>query len=97
MCSRSNPDLSFEIYPANENPLVLAVFAKKTENAYRIAYFLAKETKGEVLNDADETAPLTHLVDKMGDFNLEERLSLADHSVWRKSTEENPYPNLNSL
>ena len=95
MRSRSNPDLHFEIYPIQENPLVIGVSSQKEENVYRIAYFLAKETNGKVINENNEALPLESLKEKMGDFNLAERLLLADKSIWREATEENPYPNLN--
>lgn len=96
MRSRNNADVHFEISPVNENPLVLKVASEKPENVYRIAYFLAKETNGEVINEKNETVLRDSLKEKVGDFNLEERLLLADKSIWRKATEENPYPNFNN-
>ena len=96
MTSRQNSNLSFEIRPTIEDPLILQVSSEKAENANIIAYFLARETKGEILNDSNEIISLTSLIEKMGDFNLQERLSLADKSIWRKTTEANPYPNLNN-
>ena len=96
MTSRQNSNLSFEIRPTDEDPLILEVSSEKAENANIIAYFLARETKGEILNDSNEIISLSSLIEKMGDFNLQERLSLADKSIWRKTTEANPYPNLNN-
>ena len=96
MTSRQNSDLSFEIRQINKEPLILEVTSEKAENANIIAYFLARETKGEILNDSNEIISLTSLIEKMGDFNLQERLTLADKSIWRKTTEGNPYPNLNN-
>ncbi|MEW7280375.1 hypothetical protein ABW636_17425 [Aquimarina sp. 2201CG1-2-11] len=94
MRSRNNSDVHFEISPVNENPLILEVTSEKAENVYRIAYFLAKETNGEVINEKNEIIYLNSLIENMGDFNLQERLILAEKSIWRKATEENPYPNL---
>lgn len=96
MTSRQYSDLSFEIRPINEDPLILEVSSEKAENANIVAYFLARETKGEILNESNEIISLNCLIEKMGDFNLQERLSLADKSIWRKTTEANPYPNLNN-
>ena len=95
MRSRTNADLHFEICPIHETSLILEVTSGKEENVYRIAYFLATETKGEVLDDANKILPLERLKEKMGDFNLQERLLIAKNSIWRKATEDNPYPNLN--
>lgn len=96
MCSRKDSDLNFDILPINENPLILEVTSENIENVYRIAYFLARETNGEIINEKDEILSMESLIEKMGDFNLKERLFLADKSVWRIATEENPYPNLNN-
>ncbi|WP_055442520.1 hypothetical protein [Lacinutrix himadriensis] len=96
MSSRNNSDLNFDIWPINENPLILEVTSGNVENVYRAAYFLARETNGEIINEKDEIQSLENLIEKMGDFNLKERLLIADKSVWRKATEENPYPNLNN-
>ena len=94
MSSRQESNLSFEIWPLNESPLILSVFSENSENAYRIAYFLARETNGAILNENNESIQLDSLLDKLGDFDLEERLFLADKSIWRQATDENPYPNL---
>jgi hypothetical protein len=94
MGSRQDSNLNFDIYPIRENPLILGVSSRKAENAYRIAYFLAKETTGEILDENDEIVSLDSLIEKMGDFNLQERLLSADKSIWRQASTENPYPNL---
>ena len=94
MRSRQNKDLCFEIWKTNDNPLIFEVSSEKLETANIIAYFLARETKGEILDEENNIIPIENLIEKMGDFNLTERLKLADKSIWRKATEENPYPNL---
>jgi hypothetical protein len=94
MCSRQNNELCFEIWKTSENPLIFEVSAEKIEIANIIAYFLARETNGEDLDKESNSIPLEYLIEKMGNFNLKERLKLADKSIWRKATEENPYPNL---
>ncbi len=95
MSSRSDSDLCFEIWPIDKNPLTLEVTSEREENVNRIAYFLARETNGEVTNERNESVPLDRLKEKVGDFNLDERIVIADNSIWRKATKENPYPNLN--
>lgn len=94
MRSRQNNDLYFEIWKTNDNPLIFEVTSEKIETANIIAYFLARETKGEILDEKGSIIPMENLIEKMGGFNLIERLKLADKSIWRKATEENPYPNL---
>lgn len=94
MCSRQDKDLCFDILKTNDNPLIFEVSSEKSETANIIAYFLARETMGEILNEENNIIPMDNLIEKMGTFNLIERLKLADNSIWKKATEENPYPNL---
>ncbi|NDV60548.1 hypothetical protein [Bacteroides sp. 519] len=95
MCSRQIKDLWFDISWINKDDTsILEVTSNKIENVYIIAYFLAKETNGEVFDNTDKSVPLETLKLKMGDFELERRLQLAEQSIWRKSSETNPYPNL---
>ncbi len=95
MHSRQNKDLWFDIDKVDENNTsILEVTSDKIENVNIIAYFLAKETDGIVLDNTDRPISLEILKMKMGDFDLEKRLLFADQSIWRKSTEANPYPNI---
>ncbi len=94
MRSRQNKDLCFEIWKTNDNPLIFEVSSEKIETANIIAWFLARETRGEILDEENNIIPMENLEEKMGGFNLAERLKLADESIWRTATEENPYPNL---
>jgi hypothetical protein len=93
MGSRQSPGLSFEIWPSSVDPLVLTVRSEIRENAYRVAYFLARETYGDILNEINKPVDLDHVIDRMGHFDLEARLVLADNCIWRLASDENPYPN----
>ncbi len=93
MSSREVDNLWFDIYQVKDR--TLQVKSCNEENVYRVAYFLAKETNGKVTTENDEPISLEKMVEKMGNFNLEERLKIAEKSVWRKSSFENLYPNLN--
>ncbi|QHT70253.1 hypothetical protein GXP67_28190 [Rhodocytophaga rosea] len=96
IASRENKNEVIDINPININPLILEIKASSEILGNKAAYFLAKETSGQVmyqeetrLNDAD------FLLDKLGiDFNIQDALEMSKRSVWRKSSLENPYPNL---
>jgi hypothetical protein len=94
MCCRQNSDLQFNICDINQEPLIFEVSANAIEIVHIIAYFLAKETKGEVWNENNHLLSLDGLLSRMGDFDVKNRLELAENSIWRKSSEENSYPNL---
>lgn len=95
MKSRQNKDLWFDIGWINkENTSILEVTSDKIENVNIIAYFLAKETNGEIFDDTDKPISLEVLKNKMGNFDLKANLLLAEESIWRKSSEINQYPNL---
>jgi hypothetical protein len=96
MQSRQQPDLSFNIWPVTKVPLILEVSSFIAANANRIAYFLARETNGEIVDDRNQPIPLESLLESLGEFDLEGRLLLADKGIWRQATETNPYPNLSS-
>jgi hypothetical protein len=72
----------------------VTVSSETPENVYRIAYFLARETNGVILDENNEPIDLDNVIDRLGHFDLEARLMLADKSIWRQATDENPYPNL---
>ncbi|PID70499.1 hypothetical protein CSB37_02310 [bacterium DOLZORAL124_38_8] len=94
MCSRQNNNLFFEIIKIKDKPLLFEIESCNEENVYRVAYFLARETNGFVKKENGDDIILESMFNKMGDFNLQERLKIADSSIWRKASEENPYPNL---
>lgn len=93
MRSRENKDLWFEIFPNEGEENVLIVQSDNIETVNIIAYFLARETQG-IIFDNGKIIPLEYLQKNMGDFQLTQRLLLADNCIWRKSKETNPYPNL---
>lgn len=64
---------------------------------YQIAYFLAKETKGVIINSKNQIIDANDVISRMGNFNLEEKLLLAEKSIWRKSSKGNPFPNIQKI
>lgn len=94
MC-RKDSSVWFDISPAHRSDkTILEVSSGEEKYTYAVAYFLAKETQGEVLDTDNNPIALEALTQKMGDFPLQERLALANKSIWRLSSKENPYPNL---
>ncbi|MDO1451958.1 hypothetical protein Q0590_37160 [Rhodocytophaga aerolata] len=96
IASRENKDEVIDINPINNNPLILEIKASNEILGNRVAYFLAKETLGQVIyKEETDLTDADFLLDKLGsNFNLQEALERAERSIWRKSTLENPYPNL---
>ncbi|HNF48086.1 MAG TPA: hypothetical protein PLF48_01810 [Chitinophagales bacterium] len=88
MCSRQNKELCFEILDINDNPLIFEVSSENIETVNIIAYFLARETNGEIVDEDNNIIPNENLVKKMGNFNLTERLKSADNSIWRTQEED---------
>ncbi len=88
MRSREVKNLWFDIYQVRDR--TLQVTSCNEENVYRIAYFLAKETNGKVTTEKDEPIDLEAMPEKMGDFDLEKQLQIAENSVCRNSSFENP-------
>ncbi|HEX8328048.1 MAG TPA: hypothetical protein VF629_10950 [Hymenobacter sp.] len=94
-CDRQRANYSFEIESVDESPGVFEVNATTEALGSRVAYFLARETNGSILDDEGFEAPIDSIAGKLGsNFNLLEALNRADNSIWRKSTLDNPYPNL---
>ena len=93
MASRET-ELCFSIDKLTDDPLVLEVSSKQESTMYAIAYFLARETYGEIIDKEGNTLLFSEVVSKMGNFQLKHHLELADQSIWRTSSEENPYPEL---
>ncbi len=93
MCSRENGQ-SFDISPDNEEETILKITAERQEDVNALAYFLAKETNGEILDADNQIIDAETLKSQLGDFDLENRLRLAKESIWRQTSAENPYPNL---
>lgn len=88
MCSRQNEELCFQILDIHDNPLIFEVSSENIETVNIIAYYLARETNGEIVDEESNIIPIENLVKKMGNFNLTERLKSADNSVWRTSKED---------
>ncbi|PID90936.1 MAG: hypothetical protein CSA97_00305 [Bacteroidetes bacterium] len=96
MSSRAGEYIRFDIDCYSVDPLILEVEGSSSEVAYRVAYFLARETNGYVTDCEGKAISDVDLVEHMGDFDLEGRLELADASIWRSSSDVNPYPNLDA-
>ncbi|MDO4727709.1 MAG: hypothetical protein Q4B43_01760 [Bacteroidota bacterium] len=95
MASRQTPELWFDICEENnQNTDILIVISDSEAVVNHIAYFLANETQGEIFDKQNQPINADSLKDKMGDSDLENRLQLAKNSIWRTSSEQNPYPNL---
>ena len=95
MSSRELEDQAFEIEEIRDNPSTLEVISSNKLLALRAAFFLCKETNGKVIWDDGELYDPDFLSGKLGaDFDLHEAIRRANASIWRKSTLENPYPNL---
>jgi hypothetical protein len=84
-----------DVAPVQADPLVLKIQSESQVLAHRVAYFLTRETAGEVGPTIGTSIPLEELATQLGaDFDLDCALRRADHSIWRSATEANPYPNL---
>ena len=93
MRSRENGQW-FDIQCIEKDNFIFKITSDTQENVCRIAYFLAEETKGVILNNENQIINHDDVILKMGNFDLKERLYLAEKSIWRKSSEDNPYPKL---
>lgn len=87
-------DRCFSIDKLTDDPLTFEVSSEQESTMYAIAYFLARETYGEVLGKDGSVLLFSDLVKLIGDFPLKKHLAIADQSIWRTTSEENPYPEL---
>lgn len=87
-------DVYFDISPDNEEETILKITASGADEVKAIAYFLAKETKGEILTADNQIVSLEKIKSEITNFKLEERLQLAQKSIWRQTSQENPFPHL---
>ena len=93
--NRENTSEVVDVFPVETSPLILAVDSDTEYLAARVAYFLARETRGEVAVGAGRYSSPDALISRLGDgFDLAAALRRADGSVWRRSTLTLPYPNL---
>lgn len=93
--SRELHGQNFEIHQVEETSLVFEVSSENELMARRAAFFLVKETNGQIHWADGMLYRFDFLSDMLGeDFDLSLALQRADESIWRKSTLENPYPNL---
>lgn len=93
MSSRET-ELCFSIDKRTDDPLVFEVTSKQESTMYAVAYFLARETYGEVMEKDGNILLLSEVAQLTESFNLKHHLELADHSIWRTTSEENPHPEL---
>jgi hypothetical protein len=95
LMNRENTSEVVDVFPLETSPLTLAVGSDTEYLAARVAYFLARETRGEVAVEAGPCCSPEDLVSRLGEgFDLAAALRRADGSVWRRSTLTLPYPNL---
>jgi hypothetical protein len=95
LANREMPSEVVDVYPLHANPLILVVESTSASLAARTAFFLARETHGEVAGQEGRYGPYESLRSLLGeDFDLAAALDRADTSVWRRATLEHPYPNL---
>jgi hypothetical protein len=93
MSSREIAGQGFHIKQTAETPLTFSVGAENERQAYRAAFFLARETKGYIKNEVGELAAPESVINKLGDdFDLTEALARADESRFRRATFDHPYP-----
>lgn len=92
--SRTMKDYTFSICLSQENPLILNIHSSRKYIAYAVAYFLALETQGHIINHKGNMIELLHIKNKLKNFPLDKHLNFAKNSIWRQSSKDNPYPNL---
>ena len=93
--NREVPSEVVDIHPLQTAPLIIAIESESESLAARIAYFLARETNGQVAGQDGEYGAYEGLRTLLGArFDVEAAIRRADISIWRRATLENPYPNL---
>ncbi|WP_111861053.1 hypothetical protein [Acinetobacter sp. CFCC 10889] len=91
--SRVWDDYGFYLYRKRAKPLIFTICASRKYIAYAIAYFLALETQGQILDKNGNTVKLEHIKNKLKNFQLDRHLSFAKNSIWRKSSDDHSDPN----
>lgn len=96
LSSRKKDNEYIDIYPICENPPVLQIKGSAIEIILQTAYFLCVETNGQLSYSPDfhKTVNLDQIKKRIGAFNISEARERTDKSIWRKSSLNNPYPNL---
>jgi len=94
MTNRANHAESFDINPAQQEPLILEVQGTPESLASRAAYFLALETNGRISSSLQgpyrEPAALLPMLGQ--DFDVEAAMERVATSRYALATTENPYP-----
>jgi hypothetical protein len=91
--NRECPEEVFEVSPSADEPLTLRIDSNVSELAARVAYYLATNT--ESLVAANELGPWHSpdwLIDQVGNFDLARATERARQSRRRRSSPEDPYP-----
>lgn len=85
-----------EIGQTQEHKEIYEIESSKEEFGWFLAYFLAKETNAIVSLDKkfEKLIELNDLKSKVVNYDIDQSLKRTHNSIWRKSTTENPYPNL---
>lgn len=92
--SSRESDRCCSIDKISDDPLTFEVSSKQESIMYALAYFLARETFGQVVEKDGGILLFSDVVKLTGDFPLNKHLAIADQSVWRTTSVENPYPDL---
>ncbi|HEX9997531.1 MAG TPA: hypothetical protein VGB45_10335 [Abditibacterium sp.] len=96
--NRENESEQFDIYPAQQEPLILQVESHIEWLAACVAYFLAIKTKGQISfsSQGRYEAPEALLTKIRDDFDVEAALRRVEGSCYALATLEDPYPWLES-
>jgi hypothetical protein len=96
--SREVKGQSIDICPLTSDPLIMKIQSPDKELAKQVTLFLSEETNGEIFADEALRTRLTNDEIKRNinvkDYN--QRKLRTKNSIWRQSTLDNPYPNLQS-
>lgn len=97
LANRENKNEYIEISEIDVDPLTFQILSSSPILAAAVTYFLLHETNGawsKNLEDGFQTSDEC-LISIIGDrFDLKKGISRSSQSIWRKSTLDNPYPNL---
>jgi len=93
--NRTRPGEVFDVVAANVDPVVLEVASPLEWLAAAVAYLLAETTAGSVASDpSGPFTPAASALPRATDFDVRAAWARYRDSPFRRSTADNPYPNL---
>ena len=92
--SRIWDDYGFYLSRQKAKPLIFTICASRKYIAYAVAYFLALETQGHIIDHKGNIVELLHIKNKLKNFQLDKHLNFAKNSIWRQSSNGHSHPNL---